>query len=87
MNKPQDHTFITEEYWERKEFAQVMGVDPRSVDTWEVKGIGPPRIKIGKRILYRKSSVMQWLATRETSRNRRMARRARNQRMVASVGQ
>ncbi len=45
--------------------ANELGVCPRTLDRWNVLGEGPPRVKIGRRVLYRRSSVLEWLANRE----------------------
>lgn len=39
-----------------------------SVDTlrrWAARRIGPPSIKLGARVLYRRESVREWLRSRE----------------------
>jgi hypothetical protein len=37
----------------------------RTLDRWERQGIGPPRIKVGRLVLYNVQSVRDWLASQE----------------------
>jgi len=37
----------------------------RTLDRWDVLGIGPPRTRVGRRVLYRRASVERWLARQE----------------------
>ena len=32
---------------------------------WRVRGAGPPFVKLGKRVLYRRGTLRAWLAKRE----------------------
>ena len=65
-----------EEYWPERHFASVMTRDLRTVRLWEQLRTGPPRIRVGSLVLYRKSAVEQWLKANESrlSRPRRRAR-------------
>src|SRR4051812_36988535 len=46
--------------------AEMFGVTPRTLARWDNARIGPPKIKVGKLVLYDLSKVPEWLATRET---------------------
>jgi hypothetical protein len=37
----------------------------RTLDRWRRLGEGPPITKLGRRVLYRRSSLQAWLRTRE----------------------
>lgn len=64
-------------YLRRAELAQQLRVSPRTIDRWQTSRCGPPRVAIGRTILYNLESVRQWLrsneesATSGTSRKRR----------------
>jgi predicted DNA-binding transcriptional regulator AlpA len=47
------------------ELANELGISTRTVDRWNSLRIGPPRVRIGKSIFYRRASVLQWLARHE----------------------
>ena len=46
--------------------AQLLGCSPRTVARWDAERIGPPRIKVGKTVLYDLEKVPAWLAGRES---------------------
>ncbi len=49
-----------------REAARLLRLCPRSLELWRAKGVGPDFIKIGTRtVRYRRSSLQEWLATRE----------------------
>ncbi|MBY8821041.1 helix-turn-helix domain-containing protein [Sphingomonas colocasiae] len=47
------------------EVASLLGIAPRTLQRWHRLKKGPPRIKVGRRSLYRRSSVAEWLAKNE----------------------
>ncbi|WP_024520974.1 helix-turn-helix domain-containing protein [Bradyrhizobium sp. Tv2a-2] len=38
----------------------------RTLDRWDALGIGPPRTRVGRRVLYRRASVQKWLLEQES---------------------
>jgi hypothetical protein len=40
----------------------------RTLDRWRRLGEGPPITKLGRRVLYRRSSLLAWLRAREHAR-------------------
>jgi predicted DNA-binding transcriptional regulator AlpA len=46
--------------------ASILGVSVRTLSRWDAAGIGPPKIKIGKLVLFDLSKLPEWLASRET---------------------
>jgi Helix-turn-helix domain len=54
------------DYFEEQEFAAVLDRDVRTVRRWHSKRTGPPRVRVGRKILYKKSSVARWLEQNET---------------------
>jgi hypothetical protein len=55
-----------DDYLNEEQFAAGVGRDLRTIRRWHALRIGPPRIKLGKKILYRKSSVALWLERKES---------------------
>lgn len=47
------------------ELAAELGVTPRTVQRWNARRIGPPKIKIGKRVYYRREAVEAWMLAHE----------------------
>jgi hypothetical protein len=58
---------ILAEFLTREELAAELGRNPRTLDRWDVLGVGPPRTLVGRKILYRRASVHAWLRRREGS--------------------
>lgn len=52
--------FLTQE-----EAAAELKVCKRTLDRWRMLGEGPPITRLGRRILYRRSSSQAWLRARE----------------------
>ena len=47
------------------ELADEFGVTIRTLQDWDARRIGPPRIKIAKCVFYRRSRVLAWLEANE----------------------
>ncbi len=56
---------ILENYLTTTECAAELGIDKRTLERWHRLREGPPRTKIGKRVLYRRAAVAEWLRSRE----------------------
>ena len=48
----------------------ILGVNIRTLARWSARGIGPPKIIIGKTVLFDLAKLPDWLATRESSPTR-----------------
>jgi hypothetical protein len=57
---------ILSEYLTKAELADELNRSVRSVDRWALTGDGPPCIRIGRRTLYRRAAVLEWLRALET---------------------
>ena len=55
--------------------AAVLGVTTRTLSRWNAARIGPPKIRIGKVILFDQDKIPDWLASRETEPVRSPGRR------------
>jgi transcriptional regulator with XRE-family HTH domain len=76
---PQDKPasrLVLEGYLRREELAEQFGLSPRTIDRWEALRMGPPRVSVGRTILYNIHSVRDWLLSRE--RQVSPAKRRRN---------
>jgi hypothetical protein len=56
---------ILSQFFTKEELADELGRNMRTLDRWDVLGIGPPRTLVGRKILYRRVSVERWLASQE----------------------
>ena len=65
MTIPRNGESVLSEYLSRAELAEQLDRCPRTLDRWESLKIGPPRTIIGRRVLYRRQAVTQWLRAQE----------------------
>jgi hypothetical protein len=65
------------EYVDKAMLCVALRISTRTLDRLEVARIGPPKTKIGKRVLYRKDSVRAWLASHEQGQPRTARRSTR----------
>jgi hypothetical protein len=56
---------LLSDFLTKKELAVELRRDPRTLDRWDALGTGPPRTRVGRTILYRRSSVQKWLVAQE----------------------
>jgi Helix-turn-helix domain len=49
----------------RGEAAAELRVCERTLDRWHALGIGPPRTRIGRTVLYRRASLQNWIVAQE----------------------
>jgi predicted DNA-binding transcriptional regulator AlpA len=69
-------------YLRREELAQQLGVSARTIDRWHTLRCGPPRISVGRTILYHLDSIRQWLrANEESDVSRSSSKRERRYRL------
>jgi len=62
---------LLDEYLNREQLAHELKVNPRTVMRWQNLPDGLPFVELGGRILYRRASVMEWIASKERFPNRR----------------
>jgi hypothetical protein len=53
------------EYITAHRLAIALGVTVRTLARWDAAGIGPPKIKIGKRVFFDTAKLPEWLEDRE----------------------
>lgn len=61
MEQAETGNSILSEYLTKAELAAQLHRSIRSVDRWALTGDGPPCIRIGRRSLYRRAAVVEWL--------------------------
>jgi len=53
------------DYYTRQQLAEELGASVRTLDRWHTHRQGPPRIAVGKLVLYRREAVREWLRSHE----------------------
>ncbi len=51
------------------ELADFLGVSERTLSRWAKRQIGPARTRIGRSVLYRRTTVLVWLESQEERRS------------------
>lgn len=64
---PQDAAGVLDGFLSRAELAQELGVSPGTLTDWQTQRRGPPFVKMGRRVLYRREAVRRWLREQEVS--------------------
>lgn len=49
----------------RSELAAQLGVSKDTLQRWHSQRVGPPLVRVGNRVLYRRAAVREWLIARE----------------------
>lgn len=49
------------------EAARFLGVSPETLPQWRVRGNGPPFVRVGRRVVYRRATLERWLQEREVT--------------------
>ena len=65
------HSTPLDGFLREQELARALGCTVRTLRRWHERRIGPPRTVCGRVILYRKSSVDNWLKSHEQAYARR----------------
>ncbi len=60
-----DRSPILDGFLRREELAKELGCSARTIDRWHALREGPPRVQVGRTILYNIQSVRDWLRSRE----------------------
>jgi predicted DNA-binding transcriptional regulator AlpA len=64
------------EYVTPEQLAAELGISVRTLHRWHTarQGQGPPRVVLGRVVIYRRSSVLAWIESREERLTRRVRR-------------
>lgn len=49
----------------RAELARELSISVDTLQRWETRRIGPPCVRVGRKVLYRKDAVREWLCEQE----------------------
>ena len=58
-------SMINDQFLNWHDAAKFIGVTTRTLARWHAEGIGPPRIKVGRQVIYSMESLTNWLKERE----------------------
>lgn len=73
---PQTSRWTVEKEWmTRAEFAEMVGISADTAARWESRRTGPPCVRLGRKVLYRRGAVHEWLMAKEDRRQRGRAAR------------
>ena len=50
-----------EAYMTKAEFCSALSINPRTAERWHSRRVGPPRVRVLKKIYYKKTAVAEWL--------------------------
>lgn len=63
---------------DRAELARQLALSVDTLQRWETRRVGPPCVRVGRKVLYRKEAVRDWLKeqeARKTGQHKAVARR------------
>ena len=73
-----DNTGLLTGWLNRAELAQELALSVDTLQRWETRRMGPPCVRVGRKVLYRMEAVRDWLRdqeARKTGANRAVAGR------------
>lgn len=59
MSTLQQQTLLTQ-----KQAAELLGLSPRTLEAWRLRGTSPPYLKLGVAVRYRLTDLHEWMAER-----------------------
>lgn len=59
---------LLDDWMSRAGLAGELGISIDTLGRWETRRIGPPCIRLGRRVYYRKGAVRDWLRAQEPKR-------------------
>lgn len=65
---------LLDDWLNRRELAEELGVSVDTLARWETQRRGPVCVRVGRRVLYRRGAVRDWLLGQEKPRVRAGAR-------------
>lgn len=73
MNQPQtepepSNAALLSGWITRKDLADVLSITVDTLGRWEARRVGPPCVRAGRMVLYRRRAVQDWLAAQERPR-------------------
>ena len=49
----------------RREVAEALGISAATLQRWQTRRIGPPLVRIGRRVFYRADAFREWMISQE----------------------
>jgi excisionase family DNA binding protein len=62
---------LLESYLSPEQLAAELQLHVRTIRKFDERGEGPPKTVLGRKVLYRREAVIEWLASREQHRGKR----------------
>jgi phage terminase Nu1 subunit (DNA packaging protein) len=62
---PTDDADLLEGWLNRSELAKELTLSVDTLQRWETRRMGPPCVRVGRKVLYRKEAVRDWLREQE----------------------
>ena len=62
---PTDDADLLEGWLNRSELAKELTLSVDTLQRWETRRVGPPCVRVGRKVLYRKEAVRDWLREQE----------------------
>jgi Helix-turn-helix domain len=62
--EPEDATLLVG-WLDRSELARELTISVDTLQRWETRRVGPPCVRVGRKVLYRKDGVREWLCEQE----------------------
>lgn len=56
---------LLDDWMSREELARELMLSVDTLARWETRRIGPPCVRVGRRVLYRRGAVQEWLRQQE----------------------
>jgi predicted DNA-binding transcriptional regulator AlpA len=66
---------ILDEWISRADLGQELGLSVDTLARWETRRFGPACIRVGRRVIYRRESVQEWLREQEKKRPKPVGRK------------
>lgn len=65
MSEMSEKNSVLDDWMSRAELAAELSISVDTLARWEVQRIGPPSVRLGRRIYYRREAVQTWLIAKE----------------------
>lgn len=65
---------LLDDWMTRDELAAELKLSVDTLSRWETRRIGPPCVRVGRRVLYRRGAVQEWLRVQEDRSAGRLGR-------------
>jgi len=62
---PPEDTDLLQGWLNRSELARELALSVDTLQRWETRRMGPPCVRVGRKVLYRKEAVRDWLREQE----------------------